>query len=104
MEKESFWDSTWKFVVLAVVVVAMLFLIDLAFSTQPETYLITNPTEAQVKQLIRGDPESGVWYSEINQVMGQTYMIEVTLKARALEDEKVREFLDRVGVEYEFIK
>ena len=104
MEKESFWDSTWKFVVLAVVVMNMLILVILVFSTEPETYLVTNPTESQVRQLIRGDPESRVWYSEINQVMGQTYMIEVTLKARTLEDEKVREFLDRVGVEYERLK
>ena len=104
MEKESFWGSWLGFSAVMVVVSVIVLLPAIIFSTQPETYLITNPTESQVRQLIRGDPENRVWYSEINQVMGQTYMIEVTLKARTLEDEKVREFLDRVGVEYERLK
>ena len=104
MGKESFWGSWWGLLAIVAVALAIVLLPAIIFSTQPETYLVTNPTESQVRQLIRGDPENRVWYSEINQVMGQTYMIEVTLKARTLEDEKIREFLDRVGVEYESIK
>jgi len=70
----------------------------------PDKYLVVNPSEEQVRQLLRGDPENRVWFEDANQLMGNKYMLEITYKARYWEGDRIAEFLEEVGVEYELLE
>ena len=93
-------DWMWA-VVDTVVVMAVVVPLTLTFSTEAEEYLVKHPTEEQTIALAQGDPDGRVWLDDIGQVYQGSSLIRVSYRARTFEDDRIIDFLDGVGVDYE---
>jgi hypothetical protein len=71
------------------------------FSVVPTSYIITNPTENQMQELLRGDSNNRIWVQDAHQVYQGSSIIIVTINTRNCETDRIESFLNQLGVNYE---
>ncbi len=89
---------------ISIVILAVVIPPVLLFGTQVNTYILENPTTEQILAIVKGDLQNRVWYSEARYLLGSSALVEVDLRARIFEDDRINEFLDKLGVTYTLIK
>lgn len=71
------------------------------YGVTPTSYVVTNPTENQMKEILKGDPTNRVWFDDAHQVYQGSSIILVSLGTRNSERNRAETFLKEVGVNYE---
>ena len=94
----------WFIIAIVVVVVPIFTLSMLIFSTRESTYIIENPTQEQVLQLTKADPQGRVWFEDTALVYQGSLLVKFVFSTRYFEIEKGRLFLDKAGVNYQLVK
>ena len=94
----------WIWCILISAVVCAIFVPLLIFTTEIDMYAVKNPTQEQVEALIEGDPSNRVWFDDAAQLYQGSSLIKISFRARAFEGERIKEFLNKVGVDYILLK
>ena len=95
---------SWLPFVLVSLIMLAIFPPFVIFYLETSVYVIENPTQEQVLQLIEGDPDNLVWFEDAAQLYQGSSLIKVELKTRTFDDWRIDKFLDEVGVEYQLVK
>ncbi len=91
---------------IGIILVGVLFLVlsiwgTETYSTVLTPYTIINPTENQVKEILRGDIANRVYLKDAHQVYQGSSIIIVSLGTRKYETGRAETFLQQLGVNYE---
>lgn len=98
------WIKDTLGVVVAVTACVLFVFLIVSSTTVTDMYTIKNPTQEQVETLVRGDPSNRIWFDDATQLYQGSSLIKISLRARYFESDRIPEFLNEVGVEYELIK